>query len=163
MDDSHDRLIGALAANLAPVRRLPPPALRMLRWLILVAALAAALAPRQLRERRADPPGLFPALNSGGKIDGFVGMAFIGMRGMHFAPAAVQLAQIVDRAPLDDDPQPGIERTPRIVGRARAMQGQQCLLHHVVSAVGRDAAAAGKADDERHAIAQQRLVGDAVA
>ncbi len=44
MDDSHDRLIGALAANLAPVRRLPPPALRMLRWLILVAALAAALA-----------------------------------------------------------------------------------------------------------------------
>jgi hypothetical protein len=44
MDGSHDRLIGELAANLAPVRRLPPPALRMLRWLILVAALAAALA-----------------------------------------------------------------------------------------------------------------------
>jgi hypothetical protein len=44
MDNPHDRLIGALAANLAPVRRLPPPALRALFWLLLVAAVAAALA-----------------------------------------------------------------------------------------------------------------------
>jgi hypothetical protein len=44
MDNSHDHLIGALAANLAPVRRLPPPALRALVWLILVAASAAMLA-----------------------------------------------------------------------------------------------------------------------
>jgi hypothetical protein len=44
MDDRHDRLIGALAANLAPVRRLPPPLLRTLFWFLLVAAIAAALA-----------------------------------------------------------------------------------------------------------------------
>jgi len=44
MDSSHDRLIGVLAADLRPVRRLPPPALRTLVWLILVAAVAAALA-----------------------------------------------------------------------------------------------------------------------
>jgi hypothetical protein len=44
MDDPHERLIGALAADLAPVRRLPPPALRALFWLVLVAAIAAVLA-----------------------------------------------------------------------------------------------------------------------
>ncbi len=44
MDDSYVRLIGALAADLRPVRRLPPPALRALFWLALVAAVAAALA-----------------------------------------------------------------------------------------------------------------------
>ena len=44
MDDSYVRLIGALAADLRPVRRLPPPVLRALFWLALVAAVAAALA-----------------------------------------------------------------------------------------------------------------------
>jgi len=44
MDDSYDRLIGALAADLRPVRRVPPPAPRALCWLALVAAVAAALA-----------------------------------------------------------------------------------------------------------------------
>jgi len=44
MDDSTDRLIGALSASLRPVRPLPSPALRTLIWLILVAAIAAALA-----------------------------------------------------------------------------------------------------------------------
>lgn len=43
-DAPHDPLIGRLAADLAPVRRLPPPALRALAWLALVAALALALA-----------------------------------------------------------------------------------------------------------------------
>ena len=52
MDDSYDRLIGALAADLRPVRRLPPPALRALFWLALVAAVAAALAT--FRRRRGD-------------------------------------------------------------------------------------------------------------
>lgn len=44
MDGSPDRLIGALAADLQPVRSLLPPALRTLLWLLLVAAVAAALA-----------------------------------------------------------------------------------------------------------------------
>jgi len=44
VDGSNDRLIGALAEDLRPVRVLPPPALRTLLWLLLVAAVAAALA-----------------------------------------------------------------------------------------------------------------------
>ena len=44
MDDSNDRLIGALVADLRPVRPLPPPALRTLIWLMLVAAVAVAIA-----------------------------------------------------------------------------------------------------------------------
>jgi hypothetical protein len=39
----HDSLIQGLAADLKPVRRLPPPALRALGWLGAVAALALAL------------------------------------------------------------------------------------------------------------------------
>ncbi|HML07451.1 MAG TPA: NrsF family protein [Xanthobacteraceae bacterium] len=44
MDGSNDHLISALAANLRPIRPLPPPALRTLFWLILVAVIATALA-----------------------------------------------------------------------------------------------------------------------
>ena len=44
MDDSNDRLIGALVADLRPVRPLLPPALRTLFWLMLVAAVAVGLA-----------------------------------------------------------------------------------------------------------------------
>lgn len=44
MDGSNDHLISFLAANLRPVRPLRPPALRTLFWLILVAAIAAAIA-----------------------------------------------------------------------------------------------------------------------
>ena len=44
MDGSNDHLISALAADLRPVRPLPPPVLRTLFWLILVAAVAAVLA-----------------------------------------------------------------------------------------------------------------------
>lgn len=44
MNGSNDRLIGALAEDLRPVRPLPPPALRTLLWLLLVAAVAVALA-----------------------------------------------------------------------------------------------------------------------
>src|SRR5271169_4071894 len=44
MDDTNDRLIGALVADLRPVRPLLPPALRTLIWLMLVVAVAVALA-----------------------------------------------------------------------------------------------------------------------
>ncbi len=44
MDDSTNRLISALSADLRPVRPLPSPAFRTLIWLLLVAAAAAALA-----------------------------------------------------------------------------------------------------------------------
>ncbi|HXX03096.1 MAG TPA: NrsF family protein [Xanthobacteraceae bacterium] len=44
MDNSHDHLISALAADLRPVRRLAPPMLRALSWLAIVAVIAAALA-----------------------------------------------------------------------------------------------------------------------
>lgn len=40
----HDTLIRGLAADLQPVRRLPPPALRALGWLGTVVAIAVALA-----------------------------------------------------------------------------------------------------------------------
>ena len=42
--DSNDRLVQALGANLTPVRRLAPPAQRVLLWLATVAAVAIALA-----------------------------------------------------------------------------------------------------------------------
>jgi len=41
---AHDRLIRGLAAELKPVRRLPPPLLRAARWLAVVAAIAIGLA-----------------------------------------------------------------------------------------------------------------------
>ena len=44
MDHSNDRLIGALVADLRPVRPLLPPALRALIWLTFVAAVAVAIA-----------------------------------------------------------------------------------------------------------------------
>ncbi|MGA2311577.1 MAG: NrsF family protein [Xanthobacteraceae bacterium] len=40
----HDRLIRGLAADLKPVRRLPPPLLRAFAWLAAVAAIAIGLA-----------------------------------------------------------------------------------------------------------------------
>jgi len=43
-DHLHDRLIGALSANLQPVRPLRSPALRALAWLALVVVIAGALA-----------------------------------------------------------------------------------------------------------------------
>lgn len=43
---AHDRLIAALGAELAPVRRLPPPWLRTLGWLAAVAAIALFLLAR---------------------------------------------------------------------------------------------------------------------
>ena len=42
--DPHDRLIRGLAAELRPVRRLPPPLLRALAWLAVPVALAVVLA-----------------------------------------------------------------------------------------------------------------------
>ena len=44
MAEAHDRLIGALAADLQPVRPLRPPPLRALTWLMLVALVAVVLA-----------------------------------------------------------------------------------------------------------------------
>jgi hypothetical protein len=41
---AQERLIRDLGADLAPVRRLPPPSLRALGWLTVVAAVAIALA-----------------------------------------------------------------------------------------------------------------------
>lgn len=52
----HDRLIGALAANLQPVRPLLSPLVRAIIWLALVAAIAAALA------MFADLPGMWHRL-----------------------------------------------------------------------------------------------------
>jgi hypothetical protein len=42
----HDALIDALGAQLTPVRRLPPPWLRTLGWLAVVAGIAAVLLAR---------------------------------------------------------------------------------------------------------------------
>lgn len=41
---SHAALIDRLGTELVPVRRLPPPALRALGWLLVVAAIAVALS-----------------------------------------------------------------------------------------------------------------------
>jgi hypothetical protein len=42
--NSNDRLIQALGADLTPIRRLAPPVVRALSWLIIVGAIALALA-----------------------------------------------------------------------------------------------------------------------
>jgi hypothetical protein len=42
--DSNDRLVQALGADLAPVRRLAPPSQRVLIWLMILGAAALALA-----------------------------------------------------------------------------------------------------------------------
>ena len=42
-DPGHQLLIDTLGAELTPVRRLLPPWLRTLGWLLVVAAIAAAL------------------------------------------------------------------------------------------------------------------------
>jgi hypothetical protein len=44
MPASHDQLIRGLAADLRPVRRLPPPLVRALAWLAVLAVVAAVLA-----------------------------------------------------------------------------------------------------------------------
>jgi hypothetical protein len=108
-----------------------------------------ALAPRQFSECRADALDLFLVLDPGRKIDGFVGMALVGERCMHFTRStSVRLAQDIDCAPFDDDAQPRVEGTPWIVGRSGAVYRQQHLLHHVISAVRRDALTASDAHDE---------------
>ena len=42
-EQSYESLIGRLSMELVPVRRLPPPSLRTLGWLLVVAAIAAVL------------------------------------------------------------------------------------------------------------------------
>lgn len=44
MNRPHDRLIGQLSADLRPVRRVPPPAVSALFWLLIVVAIGAVLA-----------------------------------------------------------------------------------------------------------------------
>ncbi len=68
-DRPHDRLIGALAANLQPVRPLLSPPLRALVWLVLVAAIAAVLAmfanlPAMRHRLTATPDMAFAVIGS---------------------------------------------------------------------------------------------------
>jgi len=62
----HDRLIHGLAAELTPVRRLPPPSLRALAWLAAVAVIAVCLAAfadiDAVRQRLAAAPDLWLAV-----------------------------------------------------------------------------------------------------
>ena len=62
----YERLIGALAADLRPVRRLRPPGLRALIWLAVVAAAGVGLASISdlgaVRERLAATPDMWLAL-----------------------------------------------------------------------------------------------------
>jgi len=61
-DPRHQVLIDALGAELTPVRRLPAPWLRTLGWLLVVAAIAAALlmhyGPAPMLRRWAGAPDL---------------------------------------------------------------------------------------------------------
>lgn len=63
--ERHDGLIRDLVADLRPVKRLPPPDLRALMWLAVVATAAAALATRAdlapVRERLAGAPDMWLA------------------------------------------------------------------------------------------------------
>lgn len=63
---AHERLIGDLAADLAPVRRLRPPAVRALGWLAVVAVIAMALSmfanQPALEERMMGAPDMWLAV-----------------------------------------------------------------------------------------------------
>lgn len=65
----HDDLVERLAGGLAPVRRLPAPALRALVWLGAAVAIGLALMPMAdmegLRARMATPDLRFAALGAG--------------------------------------------------------------------------------------------------
>ena len=54
-------------------------------------------------------------------------------------PLPADPAQQIDRAALGDNPQPSVERTPRIVGLPGPMDSQKNLLDYVVDVVGRNA------------------------
>ena len=83
---------------------------------------------------------------------------------MHLAGAlSPGSAQQVDGPALGDGPQPGAERTAGIVRLARAMDGQQHVLHDILDIGGGNAPARGDGPDQGHAIAQQRLIGGTIA
>ena len=68
-----------------------------------------------------------------------------------------------DGAALGNGAQPRQERPLRIIGRHGAMDGQQHVLNHVFHPVGRHAMPPCGGGGERHAGAQQRLIGERIA
>ena len=83
--DANDRLVQALSADLAPVRRLAAPALRLLLWLAIVGAVALALAIV------SDVGAMIRRLSGG---TGYVGCGALlnAYRGVLAAAAAFQLS-----------------------------------------------------------------------
>jgi hypothetical protein len=79
----------------------------------------------------------------------------------HVLPAGA--AEEIDCPPVGDDRQPRGERPAGVVCLPRAMNGQQHVLHHVIDAVGHNPTPSRDALDDWYAVAQQRLVGDAIA
>ena len=82
-------LIGALAANLAPVRRLRPPVTRALSWLLLVALLFALLALSQ-----GVRPDLTQRLHGPSFILGVAGASLTGI----LAAVAAFMLSLPDRS-----------------------------------------------------------------
>ena len=82
-------LIGALAANLAPVRRLRPPVTRALSWLLLAALLLAVLAVSQ-----GIRPDLAQRLHGPSFILGVAGASLTGI----LAAVAAFMLSLPDRS-----------------------------------------------------------------
>ena len=82
-------LIGALAANLAPVRRLRPPVTRALSWLLLAALLLAVLAVSQ-----GIRPDLAQRLHGPSFILGVAGASLTGI----LAAVAAFILSLPDRS-----------------------------------------------------------------
>lgn len=111
---------------------------------------------RQSGNRGLNPSAPLVALDPGRNVHALIGMAFVCQRRMHFARAVpMRLTQHIDGAPFGDHAQPGIERAPRIVGRARPVDRQQRFLNHIIAAIGWHAAPTRYASNERYAVAQE--------
>jgi hypothetical protein len=92
-----------------------------------------------------------------------IGVVFISGGRMHFAlPDARFAPDKIDCAMMREGSEPGRKRAVGIERLARLMNGDQGFLHHIINPVRRHTAPPRRADDNRDALAEQRLIRGAV-
>src|SRR5271169_7247048 len=98
------------------------------------------------------------------RISAWIRMVFISEWRINFAsPGPASAAQPVNGTPLRNGSEPGRERTVRIVGLPRLMNGEQSLLNNIVYEIGSYSLATRDSFYKRYAVAQQRFIGGSIA